>query len=93
MRETEMRAKSAARDYPGADVEIIGAWVWLTFAGKPSKETRESLKSTGFRWVHKRGQWAHDCGVKRKGFRLPYHPREKYGSVHVESDTDVASAS
>jgi hypothetical protein len=63
--------------------EVVGRWVWLQFAEKPSEETRNLLKAAGFRWVHKRGMWAHNCGhFSRHGHG---DPRAKYGSVPVSA--------
>src|SRR5690606_30608361 len=69
------------------DAEIVGKWVWVTFHEKPADELRAELKAAGFRWVHKRGQWAHNCGVKsRRGGAA--HPRHKYGSIRLKRDDD-----
>jgi hypothetical protein len=46
---TRAIAVEAKRDFPAAEVEIIGAWVWLTFDGKPSQSVRDDLKGRGFR--------------------------------------------
>ena len=68
----------------GLDAEVVGAWVWVSFPSKPSAEVRAELKASGFRWVHRRGQWAHNCGVRSRKSNKPNHPREFYGSVPVE---------
>ena len=66
--------------------DIVGQWVWLRFHEKPSAETRALLKGAGFRWVPKRGEWAHNCGTpSRKG---KYPPRFKYGSIPI-GDIDL----
>lgn len=71
--------------------DVVGRWVWLKFESKPDQEVRDELKAAGFRWVKKRGEWAHNCGH-------PCHhghgnPRFKYGEVSVRaiSDRDLAS--
>ena len=61
--------------------EVVGVWVWLSFDAKPDEAIRTMLKSAGFRWVHKRGMWAHSCGTPcRHGIG---DPRYKYGSIPV----------
>ena len=37
--------------------EILGRWLWVFFAGMPSKETREALKTAGFAWAPKKKAW------------------------------------
>ena len=62
--------------------EIVGRWVWLSFEQKPNAEIRQKLKDFGFRWVHRRGRWAHNCGhYSRQG---KGDPRLKYGAVPVD---------
>jgi hypothetical protein len=36
---------------------LVGSWIWIEFSGKPEKETREELKSNGFKWHNTKGQW------------------------------------
>lgn len=83
-------AREAAQAFPDAQVEMIGAWVWITFPGKPEADVRAEAKRQGFRWVKRRGQWAHNCGVRTKSAN-GYHPREKYGTVLVQKDDEVAA--
>jgi hypothetical protein len=62
-----------SHDFPA---DIVGQWVWIRFPEKPSKESRDALKSAGFKWIKVRGQWAHDCGhPSRRGKGCP---RAKY---------------
>ena len=75
----EVIAFCKAYHLPG---EIVGRWVWIEFPEKPSGETRELLKGAGFRWIHKRGKWAHSCGIPSKN--APYDPRLKYGSIPID---------
>lgn len=83
----EVEAWVAVTDLGAVEAETIGAWVWLTFPGKPAAEVRDAIKAAGFIWNHKRGQWAHSCGVKsrRGGSR---HPRTKYGSKRIKREDD-----
>jgi len=49
--------------------EVVGRWVWLSFSSKPSADIRQELKDYGFRWIAKRGRWAHNCGhPSRRGY-------------------------
>ncbi len=83
----------AAERFPGASVEIIGAWVWLTFRDRPADGDRLELKKRGFKWSPRRGQWAHSCGVaKRSRMRGKGHPRDVYGSVRVPTPDSTLSA-
>ena len=61
--------------------ELVGAWVWVSFEEKPDAETRKLLKDAGFRWVKKRGKWAHNCGIRTRGSKG--NPWEKYDHRYV----------
>ena len=76
-------AEYASVEFPQADTEIIGAWVWCTFPDKPDTDTRGKLKEKGFRWSPRRGQWSHSCGVPKKARMKSGHPRDVYGSIAV----------
>lgn len=66
------------------DVELCGAWVWVTFAGKPSADVRETLKAAGFRWAPKKEKW-YFAGVESRGRGQSSMDdiREKYGSANL----------
>lgn len=66
----------------GTKAEVIGVWVWVTFAEKPSAEIRKILREAGFHWNSKRGAWAHPCGV-RSFHSKGQHPRFTYGSEEI----------
>jgi len=68
--------------------DVVGRWVWIAFSEKPSAEVRAELKSFGFRWVPRRGQWAHNCGHPSKP--SPRNPRTKYAVVPVAQFDDAA---
>src|ERR1041384_2556510 len=74
--------------------DLVGRWVWIRFDAKPSQEIRDTLKAAGFRWVKRRGQWAHNCGYWSKFNPRVNDPREIYGSVPVASlrDESVGAA-
>ena len=63
--------------------EVVGQWVWIEFDGKPSEEIRTKLKAVGFKWIKKRGKWAHNCGVHSRRGRI--NPRVKYGFTPVSN--------
>ena len=66
---------------------VVGRWVWVYFSDKPSAEVRDGLKTAGFRWIHKRSGWAHNCGYySKQGIG---DPRFKYGAVPVQAFTDA----
>ena len=37
------------------NAEMVGRWVWVTFAQKPDTSLRRLLKKYGFRWSGRRG--------------------------------------
>lgn len=74
-----------ANGLPG---EIVGRWVWLRFDAKPGLEVLDLIKSFGFRWVHRRGAWAHNCGHYCK--QGVGDPRVKYGCKPILDDAKVA---
>ena len=68
--------------------DVVGRWVWIRFNEKPGQEVRDLLKSFGFQWIQKRGQWAHNCGhYSRAG---QGDPRFKYGEVSVDEYQSIA---
>jgi hypothetical protein len=72
--------------------EVVGRWVWLSFPDKPSAHVREQIKDFGFRWIQKRGRWAHNCGHYSMG--SVHDPRHTYGVIPVDAirTDDLASA-
>ena len=62
---------------------LVGRWIWLRFDEKPSIEVRQSLKDMGFRWSHRRQQWANNCGRPTKPARN-YAPWDKYQTVGLD---------
>jgi hypothetical protein len=58
--------------------EIIGEWVWVTFAEQPAEAVRVQLSQLGFHWNNIRKCWQHPCGhITERG---SVDPRAKYGS-------------
>jgi hypothetical protein len=59
--------------------EVVGKWVWVSFADIPAAEIRRQLAELGFHWNKYRQSWQHPCGAFRDT-RATYDPRTKYGS-------------
>ena len=38
------------------EAELVGQWVWVTFAEKPEKDLLKKLKKMGFKWSKRRGK-------------------------------------
>ena len=72
---------------------VVGKWVWIDFPTKPNAAIRQSLKDMGFRWSHRRQQWANNCGHPTKPAR-GYRPWDKYQTTllddYMASRTAVA---
>lgn len=68
----------------GADVELVGRWLWITFMGKPSDRCRRFLRCIGFKWNFRRGCWQHNCGIR--SVRSGADPRLHYGSLSLNGD-------
>ena len=66
--------------------DVVGRWVWLRFESKPDEATRTLIKGASFRWVKRRGEWAHNCGHPTG--RGGADPRWKYGHVPVFAFTN-----
>ncbi|MDV6376505.1 molecular chaperone DnaJ [Deinococcus arenicola] len=67
----------------GIDIEIIGAWVWVSGDTKPHKDT---LKAADYWWMHKREKWAFKGKFSSgRGKTSMEEMREKYGSERVHT--------
>ncbi len=58
--------------------EVVGQWVWITFAEKQPSEITSGLAQFGFHWNNTRQAWQHPCGTLPE--RADYDPRKRYGS-------------
>lgn len=67
----------------GAGVEIVGRWVWATFASRPPVESRQQLKAAGFHWNHKRKVWQWAGVPSRSSTDENDTLRAKYGALKV----------
>lgn len=63
---------------------VVGQWVWIEFESKPAQEVRDLLKSAGFKWSRRRGQWAHNCGHASRPAQS-YRPWDKYRTIDLET--------
>jgi len=67
----------------GLDLEIIGAWVWVS---GETQTYKDALKAAGYWWMHKRKMWAFKGKVSHsRGNTSLEEMREKYGSEKVYS--------
>lgn len=70
----------------GAQVEIVGSWVWARFATKPDEGTRDQLKALDFHWNQKRKLWQW-AGRPAAGSPLGSNAlRAKYGAFDVNKE-------
>ena len=53
----ELVAKGLFAQEAGAEVRIVGMWVWAKFPRKPADEVRNALSSEGFHWSKSKGRW------------------------------------
>lgn len=74
----------------GLPAYLVGRWVWVQFDSMPPEATRRALAANGFRWVPRRGAWAHPCGFFTKSGTG--NPWVKYGAVPVAELPDAAAA-
>jgi len=74
-------------DAYGLPASIVGHWVWIRFDSKPGADIRAAVKAAGFRWVKRRGEWAHNCGHPTGRGRCD--PRSKYGEVPVAALSEL----
>jgi len=85
-------AINAVINLTGVEVEICGAWVWVT---GNTKEHKASIKAAGYWWAKKKAAWYFrppDYKSKNKGDWDLEKIRNKYGSVSVYSQPKTALA-
>jgi hypothetical protein len=85
-------AINAVINLAGVDVEICGAWVWLT---GNTKEYKANIKDAGYWWAKKKTAWYFrpaDYKSKNKGDWDLDKIRSKYGSVSVHNQPRTALA-
>lgn len=65
----------------GLEIEIIGAWVWVS---GDTKTHKDAIKEAGYWWMHNRKMWAFKGKESRgRGKTSMEELREKYGSEKV----------
>lgn len=73
--------------YDGVNIEIIGAWIWLT---GNTKTYAKEIKEMGFRWSVNKFAWYYHKGEYHKKSKTNYNMdelREKWGTQKVENET------
>jgi len=78
-------AINAVMGLPGVEIEICGAWVWLT---GNTREYKDVIKAAGYWWAKKKAAWYFrppDYKSKNKGDWDLDKIRDKYGSVGVNN--------
>lgn len=84
--EVELKVREAVEKIAhldGLDIEIIGAWVWVSGETQTHKE---ALKVAGYWWMNKKKMWAFKGKASRgRGNTSMEELREKYGSERVYS--------
>ncbi len=84
--ETEVEAAvraavEAVAHLDGIELEIIGAWVWLSGDTKTHKDT---IKAAGYWWMNKKKMWAFKGKPSNgRGNTTMEEMRERYGSERV----------
>ena len=53
----ELVAKGLFAQEKGAQVCIVGMWIWAKFPTKPAEEVRTALSTEGFHWSKSKGRW------------------------------------
>ena len=84
MSEIELLEKAKLARQVGADVEIVGAWIWAHFDSKPPKETRIALLAAGYHWNFKRGVWQFAGVPCRHSVASTPEVKAKYGARELE---------
>ena len=51
------RLKDSVGNGNGGIVEIVGNWIWITFASKPSNSVIQTIKQEDGRWNRNRKIW------------------------------------
>lgn len=78
-------AINAVIDLSGINIEVCGAWVWLSGETRPHKD---SIKAAGYRWARKKQTWYFrpaDYKSHNRGDWAMDDIRDKYGSTAVNN--------
>lgn len=91
--ETEAKIREAIEKIAhldGLDIEIIGAWVWVSGNTQAHKE---ALKAAGYWWMNKKKMWAFKGKPSSgRGNTTLEEMREKYGSEKVYTRSRALAA-
>lgn len=82
-------ALNAVLGLQGLIVEVCGAWVWIT---GETKEHKETLKQTGYKWASKKKAWyfrPEEFRSRGRGNSTLNEIREKYGSAKPQRTTQL----
>lgn len=82
---TELVAKAQFAALHGGRPVICGKWVWVSFDAKPNADTRNLLKSEGYRWSRKKAKWYFaGCSLGRGKRGMPWeYITSTYGEEEV----------
>lgn len=69
---------------------VVGKWVWVEFASKPTKEILDFLHAEDFHWNRERKVWQNSCGHYSRN--ASYDPRGKYGIRKIGITETIATA-
>lgn len=76
----------ATQNLPGVDLELCGAWLWLS---GNTREFKTEIKTAGFRWAPKKYKWYFrpaDYKSRSRGKYTMDEIRDKYGSSCVKPE-------
>ncbi|MDK2014691.1 MULTISPECIES: J domain-containing protein [unclassified Deinococcus] len=77
------KAIEAVAHLDGIELEIIGAWVWLSGDTRTHKDT---IKAAGYWWMNKKQMWAFKGKTSNgRGNTSLEEMRERYGSERVST--------
>lgn len=83
-------ALNAVINLAGIEIEICGAWIWLTGDTKPHKEI---IKSAGFKWASKKKAWNYRPSDWKSASRGSYSMddiRATHGSTAIKAKKNKA---
>lgn len=83
MSENELETVARGARGLGADVEIVGLWVWARFTQRPPVDTRKAMIAAGFHWNPKRKLWQFAGVPARHSDASDDELRQKYGALAV----------
>ncbi len=71
----------------GADVKIVGHWLWAKFSAKPAKSTIDAMKANGWKWSASKARWYFVGAINGNRFPKSYkYIRETYGEEELTQE-------